>query len=46
MGLTLGDLQGAQGGAERFERIVIAVQKSAKDIVGDTVDAEGPHEGR
>lgn len=45
MGLTPGDLHGAQGRAELFERKVIAVQKSAKDIVGATVGAEGPHEG-
>jgi hypothetical protein len=30
--------------AELFERKVIAVQKSAKDIVGATVGAEGLHE--
>jgi phage FluMu protein gp41 len=44
-GLTPGDLHGAQGRAEPFERKVIAMQKSAKDVVGVTVDAEGPHEG-
>ena len=43
--LTPGGLSGVQGRTESLETKMIAVQKSAEDVVGATVGAEGPHEG-